>query len=177
MIQDDLADALRAALARVGVGAPDVVHLERPARREHGDWSSNVAMATAKKAGRNPRELATEIAKVLNDNLPLHVSSVEVAGPGFVNFRLHDSWLHDVLVEVVQHGTSGYAAPQIGTGTTINVEWVSANPTGPLHVGHGRNAAYGDSVVRLLERCGYAVTREFYLNDRGTQMEKFGASL
>src|SRR4051794_41810857 len=94
MIQDDLADALRAALARVGVGAPDVVHLERPARRDHGDWSSNVAMATAKKAGRNPRELATEIAKALNDNLPPHVWSVEGAGPRFVKFRRPGSWRH-----------------------------------------------------------------------------------
>src|SRR3954447_17641214 len=109
MIQDDLAHSLRAALARVGVDAPDVIHLERPARREHGDWSSNIAMATAKKAGRNPRELAGEIAKVLNDDLPQHVSSVEVAGPGFVNFRLHDSWLHDVLREVVESGESNYA--------------------------------------------------------------------
>ncbi|MBV8980427.1 MAG: arginine--tRNA ligase, partial [Acidimicrobiia bacterium] len=88
MIRDDLADALRATLARVGVDAPDVIHLEQPARREHGDWSSNVSLVTAKKAGRNPRELATEIAKILNDELPPHVASVEVAGPGFVNFRL-----------------------------------------------------------------------------------------
>src|SRR5438874_929069 len=85
LLQDDLADALRAALARVGIDAPDLERPARPARREHGDWSSNVAMATAKKAGRNPRELATEIAKVLNDDPPAHVSSVEVAGPGFVN--------------------------------------------------------------------------------------------
>src|SRR5947209_5018449 len=124
MIQDDLADALRAALARVAVDAPDVVHLERPARREHGDWSSNVAMATAKKAGRNPRELATEIAKVLNDNLPSHVSSVEVAGPGFVNFRLHDTWLHDVLRVVVEHGEENYARTDTGSGLKVNVEFV-----------------------------------------------------
>src|SRR5438309_6730525 len=109
MIQDDLADALRAALSRTGVDPPNAVGLERPARREHGDWSSNVAMATAKQAGRNPRELATEIAKVLNDDPPAHVSSVEVAGPGFVNFRLHDSWLHDVLREVVEQGEPGFA--------------------------------------------------------------------
>src|SRR5437764_14128549 len=109
MIQDDLADALRAALSRTGVDPPDAVGLERPARREHGDWSSNVAMATAKKAGRNPRELATEIVKGLNVDLPKHVSSVEVAGPGFVNFRLHDSWLHDALRDVVEPGENDYA--------------------------------------------------------------------
>src|SRR3954466_5224137 len=160
MIQDDLAHSLRAALARVGVDAPDVVHLERPARREHGDWSSNVAMATAKKAGRNPRELATEIAKVLNDNLPLHVSSVEVAGPGFVNFRLHDSWLHDVLRDVVESGAAGYARSDAGGELPVNLEFVSTNPTGPVHAGGGRWAAYGDSLARILERNGYAPHRE-----------------
>jgi arginyl-tRNA synthetase len=176
MIQDDLADVLRAALARVDVNAPDVIHLERPARREHGDWSSNVAMATAKKAGRNPRELATEIAKVLNDESPPHVASVEVAGPGFVNFRLHDSWLHDVLREVVEQGESNYARTDAG-GLKVNVEFVSTNPTGPVHAGGGRWAAYGDSLARILERNGYEPHREFYLNDRGVQMQLFAQSL
>ncbi|MBV9413135.1 MAG: arginine--tRNA ligase [Acidimicrobiia bacterium] len=177
MIRDDLADALRAALGRVDIDAPDVIHLERPARREHGDWSSNVALATAKKAGRNPRELATEIAKVLDDELPRHVSSVEVAGPGFVNFRLHDSWLHDVLQDVVQRGEQDYARNDTGQGTTVNVEFVSTNPTGPVHAGGGRWAAYGDSLCRILERSGYAPHREFYLNDRGVQMQLFAQSL
>jgi arginyl-tRNA synthetase len=177
MIQDDLADALRAALARVGVDAPDVIHLERPARREHGDWSSNAAMATAKKAGRNPRELASEIAKVLNDNPPRHVSSVEVAGPGFVNFRLRDSWLHDVLRVVVEQAEADYARTDAGAGLRVNVEFVSTNPTGPVHAGGGRWAAYGDSLARILERNGYLPHREFYLNDRGVQMQLFGQSL
>src|SRR3954467_2739924 len=114
MIQDDLADALRAALARVGVGAPAVVHLERPARREHGDWSSNVALATAKKAGRNPRELATELADLLNAEPPPRVAAVEIAGPGFVNFRWNDSWLHDVLRAVVEGGQQAYARSDAG---------------------------------------------------------------
>jgi arginyl-tRNA synthetase len=177
MIQDDLADALRAALARVGVGAPDVVHLERPARREHGDWSSNVAMATAKKAGRNPRELATEIAKVLNDNLPPHVSSVEVAGPGFVNFRLHDSWLHDVLRDVVQQGQENYARTDISNGERVQVEFVSANPTGPLHVGNGWLCSFGDALARILGRCGWVVEREYYVNDTGGQIRRLGESI
>jgi arginyl-tRNA synthetase len=177
VIRDELADVLRAALARVGVDAPDVIHLERPARREHGDWSSNVAMATAKKAGRNPRELATEIAKILNDNLPPHVSSVEVAGPGFVNFRLHDTWLHDVLRVVVEDGETRFARADVGAGLKVNVEFVSTNPTGPVHAGGGRWAAYGDSLCRILDRNGYAPHREFYLNDRGVQMQLFAQSL
>src|SRR5436305_11451691 len=144
MIQDDLADALRAALARTGVDAPEVIHLERPARREHGDWSSNVALATAKKSGRNPRELAGEIAKVLNDDPPAHVSAVEVAGPGFVNFRLHDSWLHDVLRVVVEEGEENYARADVGQGMKVTGELDSTNPTEPVHAGAGRWAACGD---------------------------------
>jgi arginyl-tRNA synthetase len=178
VIRDQLVDALRATLVALEVDPlPETINLERPARREHGDWSSNVALATAKKAGRNPRELAQQVADALNADPPAHVASVEIAGPGFVNFRLHDSWLHEVLAQVVSEGADGYARHAIGEGTTINVEWVSANPTGPLHVGHGRNASYGDSVVRLLERIGHTVTREYYLNDRGTQMQNFVASL
>src|SRR5438270_7085936 len=152
MIRDDLADALRAALTRVGVEAPEVIKVERPARREHGDWSSNVALVTAKKAGWKPHELAVEIAKVLNDDPPRHVASVEVAGPGFVNFRLYDTWLHDVLREVVRQGEADYARSDAGGGTKVNVEFVSTNPTGPVHAGGGRWAAYGDSLSRILER-------------------------
>jgi arginyl-tRNA synthetase len=127
--------------------------------------------------GNNPRELAGHLAEILNAEPPPHVESVEVAGPGFVNFRLADSWLHDVLAEVVGLGVEGYARSELGTGTRVLVEFVSANPTGPLHAGHGRGAAYGDSLARLMARCGYQVARENYLNDRGTQMAKFAASL
>ena len=178
MIRDQLTDALRATLVALAVDPlPESINLERPARREHGDWSSNVALATAKKAGRNPRELAQQVADHLNADLPPHVTAVEIAGPGFVNFRLADTWLHAVLDDVLAAGVEGYARHAVGVGTTVNVEWVSANPTGPLHVGHGRNASFGDSVVRLLERCGHTVTREYYLNDRGTQMQHFAESL
>jgi arginyl-tRNA synthetase len=180
VIRDQLVDALRAALVALEVEPlPETINLERPARREHGDWSSNVALATARKAGRNPRELARDLADHLGaeGRRPPHVTAVEIAGPGFVNFRLADSWLHDVLTAVVGQGTAGYARHALGEGTTYNVEWVSANPTGPLHVGHGRNAAYGDSVVRLLQRTGHTVIRECYLNDRGTQMQHYVDSL
>jgi arginyl-tRNA synthetase len=180
VIRSQLADALRAALVALEVQPlPETINLERPARREHGDWSSNVALATAKRAGRNPRDLARALADHLNadEHRPAHTTRVEVAGPGFVNFHLADSWLHDVLTTVVAEGTAGYARHRQGQGTTVNVEWVSVNPTGPLHVGHGRNAAYGDSLVRLLERTGHTVSREYYLNDRGTQMQLYVDSL
>ena len=178
MIRDALADAVLAALAALAVDPlPTQVNLERPARREHGDWSSNVALATAKNAGRNPRELAQELADHLNANPPAHVTAVEIAGPGFLNFRLAPTWLHDVLTDVVAGGVDAYAAPDLGAGMRVNVEFVSANPTGPVHAGHARGAAYGDSLARLLERTGHVVTREFYINDRGVQMQLYGASL
>ena len=177
-VRDTLIDAVRSALADLGVEpVPDVVQLERPANPEHGDWSTNVALASAKAAGRNPRELGTALSDHLSTAPPPHVIGVDVAGPGFVNFRLADSWLHEVLVDVVDAGTDGWGRLDSGVGTSVIVEFVSANPTGPLHAGHGRGACYGDSVARLYERCGYDVVREFYVNDRGVQMQNFAASL
>ncbi len=178
MIRDVLAEALAAALDALGVSPrPDEIHLERPARREHGDWSSNIALASAKAAGRNPRELAQQIVDTITADPPAHVESVEIAGPGFVNFRLAPSWLHDVLTEVIEAGSDRYSRLDLGTGTTVNIEYVSANPTGPLHAGGGRWGAFGDSLARIFERCGYGVQREYYVNDRGVQMGLFGKSL
>ena len=105
------------------------------------------------------------------------MSRVEIAGPGFVNFFLDDGWLHDVLRQVVAEGTGGYARHDFGAAVAVNVEFVSANPTGPLHVGGGRWAAYGDALCNILVRCGYAAHREYYLNDRGRQMAAFAESL
>ena len=170
-VRDHLRAALHDALKAAGIDPrPEEIALERPANRDHGDWSSNVALATAKKAGRNPRELGQKLCDALNANLPAHVTAVEIAGPGFVNFRLADTWLHDVLVDVLEQGTESYATHGFGDGAHVNVEFVSANPNKPLHAGHGRGACYGDSVARLKERCGFRVTRETYINDRGVQM-------
>jgi arginyl-tRNA synthetase len=177
VIRDALASALRAALSEAGIEPPAEIHLERPGRPEHGDWSSNVAMATAKKAGRAPRELAGDLVEWLNAAPPAHVERVEIAGPGFVNFHLRETWLHEVLVDVLAGGEQGYARLDLGHGKRVNVEFVSANPTGPIHAGGGRWAAFGDSLCRILERTGHVVHREYYLNDRGVQMSIFGASL
>jgi len=178
VIRDSLVQALGAALEELGVSPrPAEIHLERPKSRDHGEWSSNVALATAKNAGRIPRELAQELADHLEANLPQHVTAVEIAGPGFVNFRLAATWLHEVLKEVVTEGVEGYARLSLGGTTSVNLEYVSANPTGPLHAGGGRWGAFGDSLARMFERCGYTVQREYYVNDRGVQTEKFGASL
>ena len=178
MIRARLVEALRAALADSGVEPlPATVEIGRPARLEHGDWSSNVALVCAKAAGRRPRDLAGDLAERIGARPPAHVRRVEVAGPGFVNFFLDDGWLHDVLRQVVAEGTDGYARSGFGAGTAVNVEFVSANPTGPLHVGNGRWAAYGDTLCNILARCGYEPHREYYLNDRGRQMTAFAESL
>lgn len=177
MIRQQLAEALRSQLSQAGIPVDGPIHLEEPARREHGDWSSNVAMANAKKNGRNPRELAQQIIDGLNANPPQHVDRVEIAGPGFINFHLRPTWLHDVLREVVAAGTDRYAKLDTGEGRRVMVEFVSANPTGPLHAGHARGATYGDALARLLTQVGYDVSREFYINDRGSQMLKMGASM
>ncbi|HEX7276126.1 MAG TPA: arginine--tRNA ligase [Acidimicrobiales bacterium] len=177
MIQELLAESLRAALVASGIEPPATIAIERPARPEHGDWSSNVALALAATTKRPPRELATAIADRLSADPPPYVAEVSVAGPGFVNFRLDHGWLHAVLRDVVDRGVAGYARHDLGAGERVNVEFVSANPTGPLHAGGGRWAAYGDSLCRILERCGYDVHREYYINDRGRQIDLFTDSL
>ncbi|MDQ6695972.1 MAG: arginine--tRNA ligase [Actinomycetota bacterium] len=180
MIRDALIQSLSEALGTLEVEPmPETVQLERPAHREHGDWSSNVALAAAKRAGRNPRELAGALVALLTTAPPAHVERVELAGHGFVNFHLRDSWLHEVLAEVVQSGTEGYARPTPvnGIAERIQIEFVSANPTGPVHVGNGWFASYGDALARLLERCGHEVSREYYVNDTGGQIRLLGASI
>ncbi len=177
-IRDQLTAAIATALADLGIAeVPESVRLERPAQPEHGDWSSNAALVCAKAAGRRPRDLAAELGDVLVAASLPHVRSVEIAGPGFVNLRLDPAWLDDVLVDVVAAGVESYARFDLGKGERVQVEFVSANPTGPLHVGNGWWGAYGDSVARLLERCGWSVSREYYVNDTGGQIRRLGESL
>jgi arginyl-tRNA synthetase len=178
VIRDRLTSALHAALATLEVDPlPETIGIERPARSEHGDWSSNVAMASAKAAGWNPRDLAGRLAEILNADPPEHVERVEIAGPGFVNFHLRDSWLHEVLREVIASGAEDYARSDIGGGERVQLEFVSANPTGPLHVGNGWWCSFGDALARVLERCGHDVSREYYVNDTGGQIRALGESL
>jgi arginyl-tRNA synthetase len=173
-----IAAAVSGALSSLGIEVdPSTVHLERPARREHGDWSTNVALVNAKALGRPPRPLAEELAERLRADPPPHLSSVEVAGPGFVNLHLEPGWLHDTLLEVVDDGEERYATSTIGEGERVQIEFVSANPTGPLHVGNGWWGAYGDALGRVLARCGWTVAREYYVNDTGGQIRVLGDSL
>jgi arginyl-tRNA synthetase len=152
----------------------DDVPLERPRNREHGDWASNIAMKIAKPVGANPRELATEIAEALA--AADGVAKVDVAGPGFINITL-DAAAAGALAKTIVEAGAVYGAGDFLDGTTINLEFVSANPTGPIHIGGVRWAAVGDSLARIFQAQGGIVTREYYFNDHGVQIDKFARSL
>ncbi|UCD24607.1 MAG: arginine--tRNA ligase [Gemmatimonadota bacterium] len=171
-------ELLRAELQRVvaDLGVSDVdITLERPAESSHGDLATNVAMQIAKRLRRKPRELAEEVVARL-DLSSAAISHAEIAGPGFINFWLAGSVLSEVLCDVLHRGEN-YGRSQEGIGRKVNVEFVSANPTGPLHVGHGRGAALGDAIAALLEATGHSVTREFYVNDAGVQIDRLAESV
>tara|TARA_R110002051_G_scaffold320711_1_gene406597 strand:- start:1442 stop:3103 length:1662 start_codon:yes stop_codon:yes gene_type:complete len=157
----------------LGLTASDLV-LERPRNRDHGDWASNIAMKLAKQLGANPRELATEIAEQARaiDG----IASVDVAGPGFINITLDAAAAGALAKTIVEQGEA-YGRNDSLAGQTINLEFVSANPTGPLHIGHTRWAALGDSLARILKAAGAELVSEFYINDAGNQMDNFGASV
>lgn len=153
---------------------PDFV-LEVPREKEHGDFATNLAMLLARQAKMPPRQ----VAEVLNNHLDKEgswLARVEIAGPGFINFYLDSRWVYDVLPQIEEQGDK-YGNSDTGLGKKVQVEFVSANPTGLLHMGNARGAALGDTMANLLQAAGFAVTREFYINDTGNQIENFGKSL
>ncbi len=156
------------------VGIPSV-SVEKPREKSHGDFSCNVAMILAKKAHMAPRK----IAAVILENIPTdsgYIEKVEIAGPGFINFFVNDKWLYET-VEMIHTLGSDYGKLDYGKGKKVMVEYVSANPTGPLHMGNARGGALGDLIANVLIKAGYDVTKEFYVNDTGNQIEKFALSL
>jgi arginyl-tRNA synthetase len=158
------------------LGAPDAeVILEPPKDSKHGDLATALALQLSKRLKQNPRELASEIVSRL-DLGACAVSSAEIAGPGFINFWLAEEALSDALRRVLAEAED-YGRSSSGNGKKVNVEFVSANPTGPLHVGHGRGAAIGDAIASLLDSVGFEVTREFYVNDGGVQIDLLAESL
>ena len=175
-MRTELVNSIRKALGELGIDSDGEILLEQPARREHGDFSSNVALKNAKSAGLPPRDLAAKIISKLEADPPKYVTKVDIAGPGFVNFHLDPAWLHGVMETVLAQG-SDYGRSNVGNGRRVLVEFVSSNPTGPVHAGHARGAVFGDSLARLLEFSGHYVEREFYINDRGVQMQTFADSL
>ncbi len=176
MTPDEL---LRAELTRaaIAIGAPESVApaLERPRDPAHGDWATNLAMTLAKPLGKKPRDIAEALVAKL-DLAAAGVAATEIAGPGFINFRFEAGAHARGLADILAQGAA-YGRTDRGRGAPVNVEFVSANPTGPLHVGHGRQAALGDAISALLEGSGYAVSREFYYNDAGVQIENLAKSL
>jgi len=182
MIQDKLADLVKQACAvllpdeKHGEDASCEIKIETPGNPEHGDFACNIAMQLAGELQTNPRQIAQQLI----DNLPADpvIERVEVAGPGFINFYLSPGWLHDVLTECIEQGEN-YACSDFGGGEKVQVEFVSANPVGPIHIGNARGGPFGDALANLLEAAGYQVEREYYLNDAptNTQLQIFGASV
>ena len=152
------------------------ITLERPRRAEFGDYSTNAALVLAPALGGPPREVAQRLGEALQDRLGASLDRFEVAGPGFVNLFVSDSWLAAALAQMLAAGDA-FGAGAARQPERVLVEFVSANPTGPMHVGHARNAAYGDALARLLDFQGHRVEREFYINDAGSQIRKFGESI
>lgn len=172
IVTDALSSAIEdGSLALETIPAPA---LERPREEAHGDWACTVAMRLAKEAHMNPRQ----IAQIIIDHLPENalVATTDIAGPGFINFTLNPASFQEVVREVRTKGTE-YGKSELDAPCKVNLEYVSANPTGPMHVGHGRWAALGDSMARVMRHAGYSVDEEFYVNDQGNQMNVFADSL
>jgi len=173
-LRQRLADALSRAAAAAGIDGATEPVLERPKQAGHGDFACNLALVLAKPLKRNPRELAQAIVAALD--APGLVAKAEIAGPGFINLFI-DPAARNGIVRTVLEAASSFGRSDVRRGRKVQVEFVSANPTGPLHVGHGRGAAVGDCLCRLLEATGWDVTREFYYNDAGAQIDNLTLSV
>jgi len=176
-IREVLTKAVMEAIAEgllQDVEVPEI-SIEKPRERTHGDFSTNIAMTGARIFKKSPREIASVLLdKVMVEGT--YIESFEIAGPGFINIKLNEQWLFDALKFIFESGES-FGSLDYGKGTKVMVEYVSANPTGPLHMGNARGGALGDCIASVLEKAGYDVTREYYVNDAGNQIEKFALSL
>ncbi len=172
-----LTDAISPLLTSAGQqDAPRVdIELDIPKLAQHGDYATNAALGLTRILKRNPREIASQIVQNIK-GCDQFIERTEIAGPGFINFFIHPHAWHQVLSEILSQQAS-YGRQEIGEAKKVQVEFVSANPTGPLHIGHGRGAAIGDVVANILSSCGYTVEREYYINDAGNQMNTLGRSL
>ena len=169
-------ESLESLVASQKLDLPEIpeIKIERPKSKEHGDFSSNIALMVSKSAGKNPREVAQLLVQELSKNPG--IKKVDIAGPGFLNFTLDSASLGELAKSILEQADK-YGHTKILENETINIEFISANPTGPLHLGHTRWAAVGDAIARVLAASGAKVVREFYINDRGAQLDKFGASI
>ncbi|MGW9827263.1 arginyl-tRNA synthetase [Brevibacterium pityocampae] len=179
MTPEELKSAISAVIAELNAAGlaitePDTIVVERPKNRDHGDWASNIALQTAKRAGLKPRDLAEQIAERLRARSG--IDAVDVAGPGFLNITLAADAAGRLAADIVAAGES-YGTGDALSGHVVNMEFVSANPTGPLHLGHTRWAALGDAIARVLRAAGAEVASEYYINDAGSQMDTFANSV
>ncbi|WP_409252287.1 arginine--tRNA ligase [Bacillus sp. SCS-153A] len=177
-VQDQLRTEIKSAVLKAGLATedqlPDVI-LETPKEKSHGDYSTNMAMQLARVAQKAPRMIADEIAANI-DKEAASIEKVDIAGPGFINFYMKNEYLTELVATILQDGDE-YGRSEAGKGERINVEFVSANPTGDLHLGHARGASVGDSLCNVLDKAGYKVTREYYINDAGNQIHNLALSV
>lgn len=177
-IQENIKQEIKAAVIKAGLAEesqiPDVI-LETPKEKEHGDYSTNMAMQLARVAKKAPRMIAEQIQANM-DTSKVSIEKIEIAGPGFINFYLDNSYLTAIIPTIFEQGDE-YGRSNSGKGQKVQVEFVSANPTGDLHLGHARGAAVGDSISNVLDKAGYEVTREFYINDAGNQIHNLAVSV
>ncbi len=180
-VQQQLREVIEAAVMQaketgdLSIENMPVINLEVPREKTHGDYATNIAMLLSKQARMAPRK----IAEIIADHLPAEgtlIEGMEVAGPGFINFFLGNGWLYEVIQDICQKGDD-YGSTHVGAGEKVQIEFVSANPTGPLHMGNARGAAVGSVLANVMQKAGYEVTKEFYINDAGNQIIKFGQSL
>jgi arginyl-tRNA synthetase len=177
LVRDELSFIVRKALQDVfGIAEDFEPELEIPSLAQHGDYATNAAMVLAKSLKKNPREIAEKLSEPITSLGANVLDRLEIAGPGFINFFIKKEAFRRVLPMVFEQGEN-FGKTDVGKGRFVQVEFVSANPTGPLHVGHGRGAAVGDALARILEASGYRVHREYYINDVGKQMNILGRSL
>jgi len=176
-IEAIVSTAVAAKLGEWGVAESFPLSLEIPRQESHGDFSTNAAMQIARRLGRKPRTVAEELVVALRQADPEGwIASLTVAGPGFINLVLAEGYWRELIQHALREGER-FGSSSAGAGESVHLEYVSANPTGPLHVGHGRGAAVGDALGRILEFTGYKVVREYYVNDVGNQMDNLGRSL
>jgi arginyl-tRNA synthetase len=177
-VKERLKEEIKAAVLKAGLAAeeqiPDVI-LELPKEKAHGDYATNMAMQLARVAKKAPRAIAEELVKNL-DHSKASIEKIEIAGPGFINFYMNNRYLADLIPSILEAGDQ-YGQAEKRKNERVNVEFVSANPTGDLHLGHARGAAVGDSLCNILEKAGYEVTREYYINDAGNQIHNLALSV
>ena len=177
-VKDRLKQEIAAAVVKAALVSEEEVPeigLETPRHKEHGEFATNVAMQLTKLARKPPRQIAESLVANL-DSEKAGVSKVEIAGPGFINFHMDNGYLRDIIPEIFQAGQE-YGSSDYGQGKRVNIEFVSANPTGDLHIGHARNAAVGDSLSKIMGKAGFDVHREYYINDAGNQINNLALSL